>query len=857
MGHYEFVVLPFGLTNAPATFQHLMNEIIPPSLHDFCLVYLDDILIFRRTKEEHEVHIRKILDVLREHKFIAKLVKCSFYKEAIKWLGHIISARGVEVDRRKTLAVQDWPTPNSVKELQKFLGLANYFGKLMQAYSKLVAPLTTMLRKDSVFTWGPEAQDAFEGVKFSLTHAPVLALPDFNTHFTLQSDASGYGLGAVLLQDGRPIAYHSRKMSAAEFKYSGNNKELLAAYDASRTFRPYLLGVPFTFITDHKPHSGNLKCEGHMQVKWVTYLAEFDADFIYRPGRTNVADPLSRSPSLICVMETRRRIRCYLNGDPGAGSHLAGEGSVSSQTQQPLESGARSPEDHFDLDDFVEDEPHDNVIGEHLPVPGPPNIMDDFEAQIKAGYDSDPWFQVEANLKKLVNKEGFWFSKDLCVVPDIKSLKDETLFEFHGTPIAGHVGSERTRRAVMTQFWWPRIEVEVNQYVSECMTCQRNKASNQKVGGLYQPLPIPKQKWLSISMDLIVQLPKTSKGYDAIFVVVDGLTKMAHFIPSKTTATAEDTAELFRDNIFKLHALPEDVVSHRDSIFVGHFWECLCRTLGIKRNLSSPYHPQSDGQTERMNRILEDMLRHWVGPDHDDWDRYLSCCEFAVDNAFQKSIQSTPFMLIYGHHPRIAMHLFSGTGVSAAEKMSKAMQDELQAAKTCMQKAQDRQEAYANKGHREVTFEVGQYVYLNSRNMKFRGKGTPKLMPKYVGPYKIAKRIGPVAYRLALPANSRVHPTFHVSLLKPYKGPIEGLEKQAPPAPIVFGHDKLFIIDKLIDHKDTKTPGRNSSVKRSYLVRLKGYSPSEDSWEPESELKGKEAYLEYWRAQDARGRPIA
>ncbi len=317
MGHYEFMVLPFGLTNAPATFQNLMNEIIPPELHDFCLVYLDDILIFSKSPEEHERHLRLVLDILRKHKLIARLCKCAFYKESIKWLGHIISEKGVAVDTRKTQAVQDWPVPTSVKELQSFLGLANYFRKFMQGYSKLVAPLTGMLKKGLLFHWGPGQQEALDGVKFSLTNAPVLALPDFKKHFILQSDASGYGIGAVLMQDGRPIAYHSRKMNDHEFKYSGNNKELLAAYDALRTFRPYLLGVPFTFITDHKPHTGNLRCEGHMQVKWITYIAEFDANFIYKPGKTNVADPLSRSPALLCVMETRRKKRIYLTQDKG------------------------------------------------------------------------------------------------------------------------------------------------------------------------------------------------------------------------------------------------------------------------------------------------------------------------------------------------------------------------------------------------------------------------------------------------------------------------------------------------------------------------------------------------------------
>ena len=859
MGHYEFLVLPFGLTNAPATFQNLMNEIIPAELHHFCLVYLDDILIFSKTEDDHEKHLRLVLDILRKHKLIARLCKCAFYKESIKWLGHIISENGVAVDTRKTQAVQDWPTPTSIKELQQFLGLANYFRKFMQGYSKLVAPLTDLLKKGSLFQWNAEQNEAFEGIKYSLTHAPVLALPDFGKHFVLQSDASGYGLGAVLTQEGRPIAYHSRKMNDHEFKYSGNNKELLAAYDALRTFRPYLLGVPFTFITDHKPHTGNLKCEGHMQVKWITYLAEFDANFIYKPGKTNVADPLSRSPALLCVMETRRKKRVYLSQEHETSSQERGR-EMPRPSEDAIELGAKSPSPYVNLDKnhLLEDDEEEEDMVDLGELPQPPNVLDDLEQRIKDGYENDPWFKDEANLSKLTKKDGFRFSKDLCVVPNDPSIKDEILFEFHGTPIAGHVGSERTRRAVMTQFWWPRIEKEVNKYVAECPTCQKNKASHQKPGGLYQPLPIPKQKWTSISMDFIVQLPKTNKGHDAIFVVVDRLTKMAHFIPTKTTATAEDTAELFRDNIFKLHGLPEDIVSDRDSKFVGHFWECFCKMLGIKRNLSSPYHPQSDGQTERMNRILEDMLRHWVGPDHDDWDQFLSCCEFAVNNAFQKSIGTTPFMLNYGHHPRMAMQLFAGKDVPSAEKMSISMQGELQAAKACMQRAQDRQRAYADKDRREVEFEKGQYVYLSSKNIRFRGKGTPKLMPKYMGPYKIEKKIGHVAYRLELPPKSGIHPTFHVSLLKPHKGSLENLEKdEERPEPIIIGTEKLFIIEKLIDHKDVKSPGKKGTLKRSYLVRWKGYPPSEDSWEPENALKGKEPYKEYWRAQQARGRPAA
>ena len=219
------------------------------------------------------------------------------------------------------------------------------------------------------------------------------------------------------------------------------------------------------------------------------------------------------------------------------------------------------------------------------------------------------------------------------MVPNQKELKNSVIYEFHDIPKAGHVGVDKTSAAIIRHFWWPGFRNDIREYIRACQSCQRNKASNQKPAGLLQPLPVPEHKWTDISMDFITQLPRTQSGYDAIYVVVDRCTKMCHFIPTRTTIDAEGTAQLFLDNIFRLHGLPDSIVSDRDPRFTGHFMTALCQKMGIHQKLSTAFHPQTDGQTEKMNRTLEEMLRHFVGPDQDDWEKYLSQCEFAVNNS--------------------------------------------------------------------------------------------------------------------------------------------------------------------------------------------------------------------------------
>ncbi len=868
-GLYEFLVLPFGLTNAPATFQTEMNRLF--SHLPYVIVYLDDLLIFSTSEEEHEQHVREVLSILRREQLIAKAVKCIFFQPSLPFLGHIISSEGVTVDPSKIAVVQQWPQPTSTKHVQKFLGLSNYFREYVQGYSKLAGPLTDIASEHKEFKWDADQHEAFAGVKYALTHAPCLAYPDFNKPFQIVTDASGYGIGAVLMQDKRPISFFSQKLKPSETRYSTSDKELLAVYKALVHFRCYVQGRDFTLITDHKPNTGNFKALTSMQVKWITFVESFKTDtpgkgiqIVYQPGRTNVADPLSRHPSFLSPLITRRKKRLEQHSQ---------QDQQDQQNVQPVQPRQPQPLAGLGPSSCCEGEgtrptPANTAGSTAAPTPAvilglpppPPPISPDFEQQIIQGYSADPWFAEQKNVSRLEHKGGYWFNKEAIVIPNQKELKNSILYEFHDIPSAGHVGIDNTFRAVRRHFYWPNMRREIEQYVQTCECCQRNKASHQKAAGLLQPLPIPRYKWTDISMDFITQLPLTKSGYDAILVVVDRCTKMCHFIPTRTSVDAEETAQLFLDNIFRLHGVPDSIVSDRDTRFTGHFMRALCDKLQIKQKMSTAYHPQTDGQTERLNRVIEDMLRNYVGSDQKDWDKFLSQCEFAANNRTISGTDVTPFFLNSGYHPKVALVNHSRgldcEGNPTAEKLTRDMQQALNKARDCLLRAQDRARKYANQHRREVEYNVGDKVLLSTKNLRFTGKQSNKFMSKYIGPFEIIKKVNSVAYKLKLPEKSKVFHTFHVSLLRPYNSD----ESRNPPAgkPEELEGENVFTVEKILDHKDKKRPGKaKNKHKRMFLIRWAGYTPSDDTWEPEENLlECKEALAEYWRTAEARGRSV-
>ncbi|MGQ3285971.1 DDE-type integrase/transposase/recombinase, partial [Bosea sp. (in: a-proteobacteria)] len=331
-------------------------------------------------------------------------------------------------------------------------------------------------------------------------------------------------------------------------------------------------------------------------------------------------------------------------------------------------------------------------------------------------------------------------------------------------------------------------------------------------------------------MDLITKLPPGEHGFDAIAVFVDRLSKMVHFVPCRESMNAEAFARLFIDNVFKHHGVPREIISDRGSHFTNHFWASIMTILGVKECKSSAYHPESDGQTERYNRTLEEMLRHYISPAQSDWPFFLSLAEFAVNNSWQESIQSTPFLVNTGQSPLTPalLELPGEVYCPTARRLSEWWQSNVKQARHFMELAQRRQAHLANKGRKEVEYHTGQLVLLSTKNLRMKPGKAKKLLPRFIGPFKVLEHVGPVAVRLDLPqAMARMHPVFHVSLLRPYTSEHPHL----PPPVEWLDEAPLYEVEKLLAHR-----GVRAGKARGYLVKWQGYDDSYNTWEPRNNL---------------------
>ncbi|GJP81305.1 hypothetical protein CLOP_g11465 [Closterium sp. NIES-67] len=620
-GSYEYLVMPFGLTNAPATFQAKMNHILRPLLDECVVVYLDDILIYSRDMKQHVEHLRRVFEILRRERFYVKLSKSEFALEKVKFLGHMVSAQGVHVDPKKIEAVRTWQTPENVKELQQFLGFANYYNRFVPQYAKIAAPLTNLLKKNTPCKWEPKHQEAVEQLKQALTSAPILILPDPERDYVIEADASDQAVGAVLMQDQgnglQPIAYLSKKLHGAELNYPIHDKEALAIIIAFKAWRCYLEGRRITVYTDHCSLK-YLKTQPNLsrrQVRWIDFLeTHFHYDIVYKPGHKNKADALSRP------------------------AHVAA----------------------------------------------------------------------------------------------IQLL----LEEYHDVLYAGHFGSNKTLTGIAKHYYWPHLAEDVQKFVTSCDTCQRMKSSKQKKAGLLQPLPVPEQPWQVVSLDFITGLPPTTSGHDTILVVIDKFSKMGHFIPTHTTARTKETAQLFVRYIISQHGIPTTLISDRDPKFTSKFWKELMSLLGTKLAMSSAYHPQTDGQTERLNQIVEQLLRAACKDEISKWDLHLPVLEFAYNNATHAATGQTPFFLCYGRHPLTPQKPTTSATVQPAHDFITTMHQHWDRTHKRLLDIQQQQKRQADRHRNDHTITVGDQVLLDTRNLDISHLPS-KLRPRFCGPFLV------------------------------------------------------------------------------------------------------------------------
>jgi hypothetical protein len=797
-GHFEFLVLPFGLTNAPGTFMHLMHETFRKFLDNFVLVFLDDILIYSNTLEEHKDHVQQVLETLRQSKLYAKESKCEFFRTEVEFLGHHVGCDGVRMMQDKVQAVSEWPTPKNVRDVRAFLGTAGYYRKFIRNFSAISAPITELTKEKVKFEWTSSHQAAFVTLKNAMQSAPVLALPDPKLPYVVHTDASGFAVGAVLMQDQgkglQPIAFLSKKMNDAETRYPVHEQELLAIIHALSTWRHYLHGPKFKVMTDH--HSLRyFKTQPNLsgrQSRWKDTIANFDFEIEYMKGEANpVADGLSRRP------------------------------------------------DHMHSSELLAVAPTSSVINSMSSIST--SLVEDITqaALIDAKYQS-ALTKRRTRTDPIQVKDGRLVCGDRVYVPNDLTLQTRIMQECHDSSTGGHLGKEKTIEQVKRRFYWPGMDALIQKYVTSCDSCQRNKPSQQSPIGLLKPLPIPDRPWQQVTMDLITALPKSKSGNDAIVVFVDKLTKMVHYVATATNVTAPKLATIFMREVVRLHGVPDSILSDRDPRFTAHFWRAFWSQLGTTLTMSTAYHPQTDGQTERANRTLEEMLRSRINFRQTDWDEHLAAAELAVNNARQSSTGFSPFYLNYGQEVQLPLDqaiagLRPATNPIAADRI-KRLKSDLDLARTNIERAQKRQAKYADQHRRDVKFKIGDQVLLSTEHLRMVGadKRTPKFSFKYLGPFKVKRVVNDNAYELDLPEPLRIYPVFNANRLKVYQDgrinfPSRSRSDVRPPPETCEDGAEEYQVESIL-------ASRGSGPRAQFLVKWLGYPDWESTWVKRSEL---------------------
>ena len=817
-GLYQPTVMPFGVKNAPGSFQREMRRVLSGRLHRGVYVYIDDIIIYSRTEAEHIELIDWVLSRLQKEGYFAHPGKCQFLKSEVNFLGHVVNRAGVSMQKHKIEAVHSWPVPQSVKDVRAFLGLSGFYRRFVEGFARIAQPLTdlTQTADDKEWQWGQKEQAAFDQLKQTLTSAPVLAHPDPQRQWIVQTDASVYAIGGVLSQkqdDGtvRPVAYWSHKLGKAARNYSATERELMAVVKATIEWRAYLHGSPHPVLlrSDHKPLVYlNGKAELGMRLsRWMEDLCDLTFEIGYVRGKDNAAaDALSRrsdhDAGEAAVEPSRLKVRLM--------SMSAGE---------TLASSWRVAGDWMDEPTAVLAVAKKKAQqSQPTPVFGPPtetqlqveSWLDDMRAAALNDTKYQTLLKGDEQHDGLQRRDGLVYSRSGAVyVPNDRRMKTRLLELAHDA--AGHFGRARTVERLSRHCVWTGMTSEVEDYCRGCAVCAVNKTSNTMPAGKLVPMPIPERPWDSVGVDFTGPLPETKRGNNSIMATIDRLTKMLMLRACNTTITGIESGRLLLDQMLTVGRLPSSIVSDRDVRFTGVAWGQLWRGLKTEQKMSTSYHPQTDGQTERANRTLQTVLRSYA-ESRADWDEWLPFVAAAYNSTVQESTGRTPFDMNFpdgrsidplewaiGERRKICDTDKRGVSEQAERTLTemKTIWDEVRA-KLVVEQA--RQKEYADKKRSDVKYGVGDSVYVSTSNLRAYGG---KLVPKWVGPYLVTEVLSSgVNVRLDLRGElGKAHDVFHVSRLKRYEeSELEwpGRQNRHPPAPELVDGETEWVVEQVV-----------------------------------------------------------
>ena len=989
-GHYEYLVMPFGLANAPATFQSYIHRALGGLLDRTCVVYLDDILIYSENEEDYDAHVEEVLDRLVDWGMYCKASKCSFSTKSVEFLGYIVTPKGVVMDPTRVKTIQEWPEPECFKDIQVFLGFANFYRRFIYNYSAVVAPMVTYMTAAQSPPKGQEqpkakkakkgptkwylpwsfpapVRDAFLELRKKFTEAPVLQHFDPSKPVMVLTDASDFAMAAILLQPQtselatnchwKPVAFWSKKFTGPSVRWHTHDKELNAIVESFKTWRHYLEHAPSTIrvLSDHNNlrYFMTTKELSSKQARWAEELARFDFEIEYKPGQENPADGPSRRPDyakglLVGEQQAQRdamlptlqqKLRIWAIRKSMAAStedqavrdeQLPGAGPKGARRSPEIvdSPGKEFPDQMSVLDDassrrssspsIVDDdgagdgnaEAGDRVqqvtdgLLRSLTAGTSPNslavtatqdesafaleVPDLLSDYIRDVQERDKAYLVHEPLTRReeggarkgaasweIDPSGTLRRSGKVWIPNDKALRMNILRKNHDDPMGGHYGTEKTAEVLKRKYFWPQLKSDVHEYISRCAACQLNKIRRHKPWGTLVPLPVPTTPWRHFSLDFVTDLPlsKDDQGneYDSILVLVDRFTKYVRYLPVNKTITAQGIADVLLRQCFLKQGPPDTLLSDRGSVFTSQFWSDICYHLKIDHRLSTAFHPQTDGQTERQNQELETYLRIYMNYQQDNWVGLLPFAEYAYNSKPHSGHGESPIRMAFGIDPkgfdgipdehwlRRPDPSWAPSGDSAAMRRQVASRlnrwaESWKTAADSLAHAQKSNEKWYNAKHESKHYAVDDWVLLRAKNIMTR-RPSKKFDARYLGPFKISKRIGKLAYRLELPPSmARLHPVFNVSLLEAWHEPPPeaGFKPGAIQIPEEIATGERYEVEGILNFQETKVRGRE------YLVKWLGWPMEDATWEPEVHLDHcNELLQEYWENKKTRNHQSA